>query len=363
MKAVRSISLIVRNDPALLQNNIFTNNPLYGMKSDNYPFKALKHELTKSGIAFNTFDITPPGEADLIICIDEVPTFKKLNVLNKPAYLIISEPPVYAPENWDPENHRYFKKVFTYDKGLMTSEKYVHYVFAIDFESHRSFPGVSEELFNKRRLCCLIAGALQVTAPEKGSRSLLHERYKTAHYFARHHASEFDIYGRNLINEKFEFFKGAGILKKLKLKSIVKLVAAQKAKYIKKAFKGTIPPLEKLDYHHRYNFSVCYENSAIPGGISERIFDCFTSKSVPIYCGAPDIIDYTPKACFIDRNDFSSYEDLYKFIKSMNYSTYLNYLNAIDSFLKSPQIDRFTTKNYVNTLISNLDLGETNNNI
>lgn len=363
MKTVRSISFIVRNDPALLQNNIFTNDPLYGMKSDNYPFKALKEELTKRGIAFNTHDITPPQEADLVICLDEVPAFKKMNVTGKPACLIISEPPVYAPQNWDPANHGAFEKVFTYDKDLVTSPKYVHYVFAIDFESHKSFPLVTDELYVRRQLCCLIAGALQVTAPEKGSRSLLYERYKTANYFAKHHSNEFDIYGRNLINQKFEYFKGAGILRKLKLTPLVKLVAAQKAKYIKGAFKGSIPPLEKLDYHHRYNFSICYDNSAIRGCISERIFDCFISKSVPVYCGAPDIGDYIPRECFIDRNSFSSYEDLYKFIRSMNYSAYLNYLEAIELFLKSPQITLFTTQHYVNTLISNLPLGETNNNI
>ncbi len=363
MKTVRSISFIVRNDPALLQNNIFTDNPLYGMKSDNYPFKALKQELAKRGVEFNTYDITPPQEADLVICLDEVPTFKTLNVLNKPAYLIISEPPVYAPQNWDPANHHCFEKVFTYDKDLVSGPKYAHYVFAIDFESHKAFPSINEMQYRQRQLCCLIAGALQVTPPEAGSRSLLYERYKTANYFAKHHAGEFDIYGRNLINEKFEYFKGAGILKKLKLAPLVKLIAAQKAKYIKKAFKGSIPPLEKLDYHHRYNFSVCYDNSAIRGCISERIFDCFISKSIPIYCGAPDIGDYIPKQCFINRNDFSSYEDLYKFIKSMDYSTYLNYLTAIELFLKSPQINQFTTQHYVNTLISNLNFGEANSHI
>ena len=363
MKAIRSISFIVRNDPALLQNNIFTDNPLYGMKSDNYPFRALKQELGKRGIEFNTHDITPPDKADLVICLDEAATFKKLNVKNRLSYLIISEPPVYAPQNWDPANHSYFEKVFTYDKDLVSSPKYVHYVFAIDFESHRSFPPVSEELYGQRRLCCLIAGAMQVTAPEKGSRSLLYERYTTARYFARHHAAEFDIYGRNLINEKFEYFKGAGILKKLKLTPLVKLVAAQKAKDIKNAFKGSVPPLEKLDYHHRYNFSICYDNSAIRGCISERIFDCFISKSVPIYCGAPDIGDYIPKQCFINRHDFNSYSDLYKFIKSMPYSTYLNYLNAIELFLKSPQIQQFTVQHYVNTIISNLHLGEADSHL
>lgn len=363
MKTIRSISFIVRNDPALLQNNIFTDNPVYGMKSDNYPFKALKRELEKRNVDLNTYDITPPGEADLILCLDELPTFKRLNVLNKPAYLIISEPPVYAPQNWDPANHHYFEKVFTYDRSLVRSGKYVHYVFAIDFESHKAFPPVSEERYRQRKLCCLIAGAMQVSAPEKGSRSLLYERYCTARYFARRHANEFHIYGRNLINEKFEHFRGAGILKKLKLTPLVKLLAGQKAKHIKKAFKGSVPPLEKLDYHHRYNFSICYDNSAIPGCISERIFDCFISKSVPIYCGAPDIDDYIPKQCFINRHDFNSYGDLYQFIKSMDYPAYLNYLNAIELFLKSPQIHQFTVQHYVNTLISNLNLGETDRHI
>lgn len=35
-----------------------------------------------------------------------------------------------------------------------------------------------------------------------------------------------------------------------------------------------------------------------------------------------------------DRNNFLSYENLYKVMKQMDYSTYLNYLNAAELFIK-----------------------------
>lgn len=46
-----------------------------------------------------------------------------------------------------------------------------------------------------------------------------------------------------------------------------------------------------------YQFALCFENCVYPGYITEKIFDCFLSKCIPIYYGAPDIDQYIPRAC------------------------------------------------------------------
>ena len=80
---MKKIAFIIRNDKALLNNKIFESETLYGMKSDNYPFKALKQEFNKFGIEFHTYDILNPNDADAVICLDEVDTYKKLNLSGK----------------------------------------------------------------------------------------------------------------------------------------------------------------------------------------------------------------------------------------------------------------------------------------
>jgi len=355
---VKKISFIIRKDPALLNNNIFNNETIYGMKSDNYCFVALKNSFFKLGIEFSTYDIIPPHEADIIICLDEVNTFKQLKNIDKPSYLIISEPPVYTPENWNIKNHHLFSKVFTYNKDLITDKNYVFYTYSIDFKLANQFKTISEIEFKSRKLICLIAGAMQISKPEMQSKSLLYETYLAANYFSKYFKNEFSIYGRNLLNEKFEYFKGSRILKKMKLNSLIRLISNEKSKHVKKCYKGEIPALEKLVINNQFNFSICFENSSINGYITEKLFDCFFSKCVPIYFGAPNIKSYIPEDCFIDKNDFDNYNDLYFFIKNMNYSKYLSYLNAVDIFLKSKAVLQFTTSNYVNNIISNLELGK-----
>ncbi len=353
---MKKISFIVRKDEALLQDKIFEVSELYGMKSDNYPFKALKKKIIELGGEIHTQDILNPKDADIIICLDEFKTFKEFEIYNKPSYLIISEPPVYTPENWDIKNHHYFNKIFTYNEDLIINEKYVHYIFSIDFNSHSVFDKVTIESYKKRKLCSLIAGAMQIEKPKNNNNSLLHKRYLIAKWFGKYHSNDIDIYGRNLINDKFKQFKGVRILKKVRFNWLIKLISSKKSKYILNCYKGSIPPLEKLKYQNYYNFSICYDNSAINGCISERIFDCFVSKTVPVYLGAPNINKYIPSNCYIDVNNFKKYADIYDYIKNMSFNEYCSYINAAETFLNSQKINKFTTSHYIKTLISNIEI-------
>ena len=354
---MKKIAFIIRNDKALLNNKIFESETLYGMKSDNYPFKALKQEFNKFGVEFHTYDILNPNDADAVICLDEVDTYKKLNLSGKKSYLIISEPPVYTPENWDKKNHKYFEKVFTYDSSMCNNLKYEHYTFPIEFEKHPPFIKVNEEMYNNRHLSSIIAGAFQVSKPNKDSPSLLYERYRLIKWFTKNHPDDLHFFSRNLSSKIFEYFRGAGILNKLKLQSIVKKIAIKNFTPFKITYKGAIPPLEKIVKQQEYNFSFCYENSkGINGCISERIFDCFAAASVPIYFGAPDIEKWIPKNCFIDKRNFNNYNELYQFIKQMPYARYNDYLKSIEDFLNSNKINIFKVDAYANKIVNNINL-------
>ena len=156
-----------------------------------------------------------------------------------------------------------------------------------------------------------------------------------------------DLFGRNIDGKVFTDFRGAGLLKKLKMTALLNNIGSYYSYPIKRLFKGAIPPLEKNSYQQKYNFSICYENTKhINGCISERIFDSFASSNVPIYLGAPDIKKWIPENCFIDKRNFKSYKQLYEYIKHMPYAEYRGYIEAIKKFLNSKEINIFRTATY-----------------
>jgi len=47
-----------------------------------------------------------------------------------------------------------------------------------------------------------------------------------------------------------------------------------------------------LSIYNQYKFVICFENSKTDGYITEKIFNVFLSKSIPIYDGAPNVGEY-----------------------------------------------------------------------
>lgn len=61
---------------------------------------------------------------------------------------------------------------------------------------------------------------------------------------------------------------------------------------------------ELLTVFNRYKFIICFENSHTNGYITEKIFNVFLAKSVPIYDGAPDIETYINEQAFIKYDKY-----------------------------------------------------------
>jgi hypothetical protein len=60
--------------------------------------------------------------------------------------------------------------------------------------------------------------------------------------------------------------------------------------------------IELLKVFNQYKFIICFENSKTNGYITEKIFNVFLSKSIPIYDGAPDV------DIFINSGSFLKYD-------------------------------------------------------
>jgi len=98
----------------------------------------------------------------------------------------------------------------------------------------------------------------------------------------------------------------------------------------------------------KYQFSLCFENCVYPGYVTEKIFDCFLAKCIPIYYGAPDIDQYVPKDTFIDMRHFKTFEALAFFIEQLSSEEIDNYLRNIEKYLKSHSFLKFTDQYFAN---------------
>ena len=80
----------------------------------------------------------------------------------------------------------------------------------------------------------------------------------------------------------------------------------------RRAWRGAVA--SKSETLSGYTFAICFENQVMQGWVTEKIFDCLVSGTIPIYLGAPDIEDWVDPACFVDMRRFDGYEELRAFL-------------------------------------------------
>lgn len=346
--------LHVREDLAALKDGFFEAREFYGMKSDLYMYRELRNFLFTQGIDLNTQQVNAPGESDVIICVNETAYFEHYTrtPANKLLVLVLTEPPVYNKSDWDENKHILFDKVFTYNSDLENKNrhKYKYLPYPIDLSEKRITNLLSREAFQAKKHSCLIAGAFAITQGENKN-SLLYERYKIMAWYNKYAPGQLDYYGRTRPEPKFLHFRGASLLNRIH-PGITKFVANRSyGRNMADVYKGEVPGLNKNETLARYKFNFCFENTCgLSGYITEKIFDCFFSGTVPVYYGAPDIGQYIPKNCFISFTDFSSPGALHKYLAEMDYNTYLQYLAEASEFLDSPALTHFSTDTFIQTL-------------
>lgn len=316
----------------------------------------LKEMLFDRDIELTTYDQHPISEYDSIIFLDLGRQFQllkqKLLNSNKTLFLIIQESELIRPDNWIKENHKYFEKVFTWNDKWVDGKKYVKYYWPNKIPTQ-----VSANISGKEKLGTMIAGNKMKFGD---NRELYSERIKAIRWFEENHPSEFDLYGMGWENgiskSKFNFILKRNLIAKI----IRKTESNFKVKKLTSRFKDYFPSYRgvvdsKKDVYSRYKFAICYENAKdIPGYITEKIFDCFFAGCVPVYLGAPNITDYIPSDCFIDKRKFSTYDELYHYLTNITEEEYDEYLNSIKNFLESDKAFRFSAEYFVKIIVDNI---------
>lgn len=310
-----------------------------------YPFFYLGQYLKKTGHKINTIDMDDLKKFDAVVFI-EFPTlknkyFRKL-IKNKfkNLYLITLESPIIKPDNYNIENHKYFKKIFTWNDDLIDNKKY----FKINY-SHKIPVDLSFDSNKKKKLCAIIASHKFKSHPWE----LYTERIKAIRWFEKNHPEDFDLYGIGWDRYYFHGnFLRINLLRLNRLKFLAKLLGPNYSSY-----KGPIK--NKKETYKNYKFAICYENARdFSGYISEKIFDCFFGNCIPIYLGASNIAKHIPTNTFIDKRKFKTYDELYKYIKNMPDRKYINYLDAIKNFIQSDKVYPFSAEYFTNILFKEI---------
>ena len=298
-----------------------------------YGFYLLKEKFKQRNIDLSTQDINLPSKSEFII-YNEMPGIRDI-LPNKSNYLLISESEVIRPDNWNISNHKYFKKIFTWNDNFVDNKKYFKINFSSKIPSDLDF-----DLDKKKKFCTMIAGHKFKSHPLE----LYTERVKAIRWFEQNHPEDFDLYG---IGWDRYYFKG--VLSKLnKFKFLTKLL---KPNY--PSCKGAIK--SKREVLQKYKFAICYENARdIPGYITEKIFDCFFAGCVPVYLGVPNVTEHIPEDTFIDKRNFETYDKLYKYLKDMPEKEYIAYLDAIKNFIQSDKIYPFSAECFAERIVKEI---------
>lgn len=322
-----------------VQDNIFNPEAYPIGENLEYSVVLLREILENKGCTLNTLDFYPIEQFKKIIFLDypslpenELKNFVDLGI---ELYLVILESELIHPKNFDKSNHILFKKIFTWADDLVDDEKY--YKLNVSNKIPKNF---SIDTKKKTRFCTNISGNKISSEPNE----LYTERVNAIEWFERNFPDQFDLYGLGWGN--YTFLYPFGRLNKFQF--LRKFFGKKYSVY-----KGTIK--KKIKVLEQYKFSICYENiNGNRGYISEKIFDCFLSGTIPIYLGEENICNKIPSNIFIDKRNFKTYEDLYTYISTMSPRDYQLYIKAIEEFVNGPDIYFFSSECFANVIVENI---------
>ena len=281
---------------------------------------AAKELLAKRNIIINTIDIDPGTATEKDVYMDvpypwQLILWLRIIRNQKKNILFMPEPPLVNPFNYMKIFHHLFSKIYTWNDSLVDNKKYFKYSIIKKTKGIK----IEEVPFKNKKLLILMNSNLSPFLPFRllslSTKEFYSERIKAANFFDKYYPTEFSIYGRGW-NKPQRF-------------SIIQRLFGYK-KY--KTYKGSFPQEDKYKILSEYKFCLCFENSEVSGYL-EKITDYLKGGCVPVYLGAPNVTDYISPKCFIDFRKFRNYEELARFLDTMDNKTYNSYIKEIDKFL------------------------------
>lgn len=280
------------------------NKPLWGKARERFAQEGI---LLTTNVSF----LTPALDCYVLFnSPHSAQAWKMLGQKKVKKILMAWEPPAVDPKNYDPAIWRQFDQVMTFHDDVLARYRFKRFNYCFPLTLTKK--GTLED---KKKLCTLIASNKKAV----GGTSLYALRNEIIQYFSHNAPQDFDVWGHGW-PESCPVYRG-----------IVD---------------------DKLNCMSGYKFAFCFENSRVPGYITEKIFDAFAAGCVPIYCGAPNIGTYIPRTCFIDFNLFKSIKELHNYLATMSDDEYQGFVNEGRAFLMSPSAQRFSYNVFIEQLLA-----------
>jgi len=323
MKKLSYINSTYKNNDCFERKIIFRDDFLFFITN-------LKKRFNDANIDIATSDINNPIQSD--VCLQEGLLSGILAIEKEKYYLLLLESPHVDSGLIDTTQHKYFKKIFTWNDDMIDNKKYFKINYAFDI------PKIIPKKFQGKKLCCTIAGNKFANHTDE----LYTKRVDFIRWFEKNHLNDFDLYGTQWNEYRFGHSFVGRVLNRVKFLRKSDLFPS---------YKGKVD--SKNETMQKYKFAICYENIKDQNGyITEKIFDCFFAGCIPIYWGAKNVTEHIPKECFIDKREFTTFEELYNYMNKMNEKIYMSYLDAIESFLNSAKADPFRAETFASTIVN-----------
>lgn len=211
------------------------------------------------------------------------------------------------------------------------------------------FDGVHEGIWGRRgRKFLVLINANKL--PRLTLNELYSERLRALEFFARY--DEIDLFGFGWDGPPFRVGRRSPVpgavrraeyrLHRAVLRRFPPRDAIRTA--VRRTYRG--PTAAKAETLGAYTFAICFENSILEGWVTEKIFDCFFSGTVPVYLGAPDVDRWIPADCYVDMRRFPSYEELRRFLYDLSPAEIETYRVAARDFLGSEGYAPFAKRTF-----------------
>ncbi len=326
------------------------------------PYAAVRDRLSAAGISVHTADLLPDrpdGRQNIVISYgtpDRMPSQSttRYRALARRADVRLSaffamECPVVEPRMFSElaALQHLFKRIMSWSDTPPLLQFTGTPVSMERFWWPQSFDGVHEELWQREdRKFMVMMNANKL--PRLYVNELYTERLRAVAYF--HRFGEIDLYGRN-------WDRAPARVGKTRTPTIVRRYGerawelkqriAPDPVYAAAAAATRGPARSKSETFAQYRFALCFENSVLTGWMTEKLFDCFFTGTVPVYWGAPDVLEWVPRECFIDMREFRDYAQLRSFLHSLTPAQVQGYREAARAYLASPQYAPFRLQAWV----------------
>ena len=263
----------------------------------------------------------------------------EINVNATPQYTrsprigLFIEPPTIEPKN----NVQYAKK---YDRVVTYNPELLKLNNTVKANLPCWSPSIFSTDYSERSGYVLIAANKHLQSSQH-FKDLYAERRKVIRWFEKNKRLDFHLYGKNWN------LPGSLIGKNPIFKAARKLGFKNKLRN----YKGEIQ--SKYQKLQTYEFNFCYENCVFPDYVSEKIFDAFAAKCIPIYWSNPSTQELLDPSSFIDASSFNSITELVSYCDHLTHQEKINFREAGQKFLKESG-EKFSHEKYAKIIFKNI---------